>query len=36
MKLWGGRFAESQDKLAAEFNNSLPFDQRLGEVDVRG
>ena len=36
MKLWGGRFAQSQDKLAAEFNNSLSFDMRLGEVDVRG
>ncbi len=36
MKLWGGRFAESQNELAAEFNNSLPFDWRLGEEDVRG
>ena len=36
MKLWGGRFAQSQDSLAAEYNNSLPFDYRLGEVDVRG
>jgi argininosuccinate lyase len=36
MKLWGGRFSQNQDQLAAEFNNSLPFDQRLGEVDVRG
>ena len=36
MKLWGGRFAESQNELAAEFNNSLPFDWRLGQEDVRG
>jgi argininosuccinate lyase len=36
VKLWGGRFSESQNALAAEFNNSLQFDWRLGEVDVRG
>jgi argininosuccinate lyase len=36
MKLWGGRFSGSQDQLAAEFNNSLPFDWRLAAVDVRG
>ncbi len=36
MKLWGGRFSEGQNELAAAFNNSLPFDWRLGEVDVRG
>ncbi len=35
-KLWGGRFSENQNELAAEFNNSLPFDFRLGEMDVRG
>lgn len=35
MKLWGGRFGESQDELAAALNRSLPFDYRLGEVDVR-
>jgi argininosuccinate lyase len=35
MKLWGGRFSESQDALAAALNNSLAFDYRLGEVDVR-
>ncbi|HSD84808.1 MAG TPA: argininosuccinate lyase [Anaerolineae bacterium] len=36
MTLWGGRFTENQNQLAAEFNNSLPFDWRLAEVDVRG
>ncbi len=36
MALWGGRFSEDLNQLAAEFNNSLPFDWRLAEVDVRG
>ncbi len=36
MKLWGGRFSENLNQLVAEFNNSLPFDWRLAEVDVRG
>ena len=36
MTLWGGRFTENQNQLAAEFNNSLPFDWRLAGVDVRG
>jgi len=36
MKLWGGRFADGLDSLAARYNNSLPFDWRLGEVDVMG
>jgi argininosuccinate lyase len=36
MTLWGGRFSENQNQLAAEFNNSLPFDWRLAAVDVRG
>jgi argininosuccinate lyase len=36
MTLWGGRFSEKQNQLAAEFNNSLPFDWRLAAVDVRG
>jgi argininosuccinate lyase len=35
MTLWGGRFSENQNQLAAEFNNSLPFDWRLAAVDVR-
>jgi argininosuccinate lyase len=36
MKLWGGRFEGSLDAQAAEFNNSLEFDWRLAEVDIRG
>ena len=36
MALWGGRFTENLNELAAELNNSLPFDWRLAEVDVRG
>src|SRR5512135_2528537 len=36
MTLWGGRFSENQNQMAAEFNNSLPFDWRLAAVDVRG
>ena len=36
MKLWGGRFSEGLDTLAARYNNSLPFDWRLSEVDVLG
>jgi argininosuccinate lyase len=36
MTLWGGRFTENQNQLAAEFNNSLPFDWRLAAVDVCG
>src|SRR3990172_8422475 len=36
MSLWGGRFSQDLNQLAAEFNNSLPFDWRLAEVDVRG
>lgn len=35
-RLWGGRFNQSTDALAAKFNNSLPVDWRLAEVDVRG
>ncbi|HEY9077947.1 MAG TPA: argininosuccinate lyase [Anaerolineaceae bacterium] len=36
MKLWGGRFSSELDSQAAQLNNSLPFDYRLGEVDVIG
>jgi argininosuccinate lyase len=36
MKLWTGRLSGSMDTLAARLNNSLPFDQRLAQVDVRG
>ncbi len=36
MKLWTGRLSGSMDALAAQLNNSLPFDQRLAQVDVLG
>lgn len=36
MKLWGGRFSEGLDVLAAALNNSIGFDWRLAEVDIRG
>jgi argininosuccinate lyase len=35
-KLWGGRFAESTDKLVEAFNASLDFDRRLVLEDIRG
>ncbi len=34
--LWGGRFAVAPDELMQRFGDSLPFDLRLAEVDVRG
>lgn len=36
MKLWGGRFAGGLDSLAAQYNNSIGFDWRLAEADIRG
>lgn len=36
MKLWGGRFSEGLQSDAAEYNNSLAFDWRLIENDIRG
>ncbi len=36
MKLWGGRFGASLDEIAALYNQSLSFDQRLAEEDARG
>ena len=36
MKLWGGRFSQGLDAQAAAFNNSIAFDWRLAEVDIRG
>jgi argininosuccinate lyase len=36
MKLWGGRFTEGPDALAARLNASIGFDWRLAEVDIRG
>lgn len=35
-KLWGGRFAAPPTADMAAFNDSLPVDRRLAEVDIRG
>ncbi len=35
-KLWGGRFAESTDKLMESFNASIDVDKRLYESDIKG
>jgi argininosuccinate lyase len=35
-KLWGGRFRGELDPLMAELNNSIGFDRRLWEADIRG
>ncbi len=35
-QLWGGRFTKETDKLVYQFNQSLYFDRRLFEQDVRG
>ena len=36
MKLWGGRFTGQLDSLAHEFNESLSFDNRFWQQDIRG
>ncbi len=36
MKLWGGRFQKSADKLTDDFNSSIHFDQRLYKQDILG
>ncbi|PJI07345.1 MULTISPECIES: argininosuccinate lyase [Clostridium] len=36
MKLWGGRFRESESKLMEAFNASLSFDKKLYEEDITG
>ncbi len=36
MKLWGGRFQKSADKLTDDFNSSIHFDQRLYKQDIEG
>jgi argininosuccinate lyase len=36
MKLWGGRFKKSTDKLVEEFTTSLLFDKRLYREDIAG
>jgi argininosuccinate lyase len=35
-KLWGGRFSGATDALMAEFQNSISFDVRLWDADIRG
>ncbi|MCB0207442.1 MAG: argininosuccinate lyase, partial [Anaerolineae bacterium] len=34
--LWGGRFDEAASPLLRQFNDSLPFDQRLWLEDIFG
>ncbi|NOZ30136.1 MAG: argininosuccinate lyase [Chloroflexi bacterium] len=34
--LWGGRFSEGPDPLAARFTHSIGFDQRLWDADITG
>ena len=36
MKLWGGRFTKETNKLVESFNESLSFDQRFYNQDIRG
>lgn len=36
MKLWGGRFQKSTDKLVEDFHSSISFDQRLYREDIKG
>src|ERR1700691_3747570 len=36
MKLWGGRFESGPSEIFERFSNSLHFDKRLIEADVRG
>lgn len=35
-KLWGGRFSGELDALMKRFQDSMPFDIRLWDVDIRG
>jgi argininosuccinate lyase len=35
-KLWGGRFSGELDALMKQFNDSMPFDQRMWEADIAG
>lgn len=35
-KLWGGRFTGQTDPLMEKFNESLPFDRRMWQEDIRG
>lgn len=35
-KLWGGRFGQSTNELVEQFSESVSFDQRLYQQDIRG
>ena len=36
MTMWSGRFSESTDEALQEYSESVSYDQRLYEVDIRG
>ncbi len=36
MKLWSGRFTAELDKIAEQFNDSLPFDREMYRQDITG
>lgn len=36
MKLWGGRFQKTTDRLVEDFHSSISFDQRLYKQDIQG
>ena len=36
MKLWGGRFTKTTDKLTEDFNASIAFDSRMYRQDIQG
>ncbi len=36
MTLWGGRFSDQTEPLLKTFGDSIHFDQRLAEADIRG
>ncbi len=36
MKLWGGRFQRTNDRLMEDFHSSISFDQRLYKYDITG
>ena len=36
MKLWGGRFQKTTDRLVEDFHSSISFDQRLYQQDIKG
>ena len=36
MRLWGGRFEQGPSEVFERFSNSLSFDRRLIDADIRG